>query len=293
MEVNFSFVTMICVFVLFLLTSSLCAVEYCDAIPSDWAESVLRELEIIDEGISKRASKKRCGAENTNAVYWTDRADIHFRELMSNVSYANWNYTTNMTKYNARVLEDLQSRLAFWFKANVPTARRFLRNADSICHGLTVKLLRKFVNYQLVPSPVNPTTHRLISYLVSSMQRVYATTEIVDEEHDMKRYRMNPELSQLMTTSRDYDLRQWAWTEWHDVVGRQVRPLFIDLVGKMNEAAVDNGYRREELQWFDLQNKFNLLLVVHTTTNRNNWSLNIKQLARNSLSNKNTTRNLS
>lgn len=239
---------MTCLFVLFLLTASLFVLEG-DALPHNWAESVLRELDVIDERVSKRESRKRCGAENTNAVYWTDRTNSYFRELMSNVSYANWNYVTNMTKLNARTLEDLQSRVVFWFRKNVVTARQFLRNADSICHGVTVKLLRKFVHYQLIPAPVNPTTHRLISYLVSSMQRIYATTVIVDEEHDMKRYRMNPELTRLMATSRDYDERRWAWTEWHDVVGRQIRPLFIDLVVKMNEAATDNGYKHIGEAW--------------------------------------------
>jgi len=175
-------------FALFLLTASLCVPEG-GAIRRDWAQSVLRELDVIDEGVSKRESKKRCGAENTNAVYWMDRTNNEFRELMSNVSYANWNYLTNMTKLNARTLEDQESRLVLFFKANVGTARQFLRNAERICHGVTVNLLRKFVNYQLVPAPVNPTTQRLISYLVSSMQRIYSTAVIVDEEHDRKRYR--------------------------------------------------------------------------------------------------------
>lgn len=233
---------MIRLFSLLLLTASLYMLGG-DALPHNWAETVLQELDAIGDGVSKRESKKRCGAENTNAVYWTDRTNSYFRELMSNVSYANWNYATNMTKLNARTLEDLQSRVVLWFKSNVVTARQFLRNADSICHGVTVKLLRKFVNYQLIPAPVNPTTHRLIFYLVNSMQRIYSTAVIVDEEHEMKRYRMNPELTQLMTTSRDYDERQWAWTEWHDVVGQQIRPLFIDLVVRMNEAATDNGYK--------------------------------------------------
>jgi len=237
---------MTCLLNLFLFTVSLSMIE---ALPHDWAESLLRELDIIDEGVSKRESKKRCGAENTNAVYWTDRADARFRELVSNVSYANWNYLTHMTQLNARRLEDSQSQLVVWFKLNVVTARRFLKNAGSICHGVTVKLLKKLVNYQLIPSPLNPTTHRLISYLVNSMQRIYGSALIVDEEHGMKRYRMNPELTRLMATSRDYDKRQWAWTEWHDIVGRRVRPLFIDLVVRMNEAATDNGYRDISEAW--------------------------------------------
>ena len=66
------------------------------------------------------------------------------------------------------------------------------------------------------------TTHRLISYLVNSMQRIYANTVIVDEQRGMKRYRMNAQLTRLMATSRDFDEREWAWTTWHDVVGRQV-----------------------------------------------------------------------
>jgi len=220
-----------------------------EALPRNWAASVLRELDLIDQGVNKRESKKRCGAENTNAVYWMDRTNSYFHQLMSNVSHANWNYLTNMTKLNARMLEDLQSQTVLWFKANVVTARQLLRNTESICHGVTVKLLKKFVNYQLVPAPVNPTTHRLIFYLVNSMQRIYGTAVVVDEEHDMKRYRMNPELTQLMATSRDYDDRQWAWTAWHDVVGRQIRPLFIELVVKMNEAATDNGYKDISEAW--------------------------------------------
>jgi len=227
---------------LLLLTALLNTIDS-EALPQNWAESVLRELDDVDDEINKRASKKRCGVENTDAVYWMDRADAHFRALMSNVSYANWNYVTKMTKLNARKLEDAESRLALWFKANVGKARRYLRNAESICSGVTVNLLRKFVNHQLIPAPLNPTTHRLISYLVNSMQRIYGSASIVDKEHDMSRYRMNPELTQLMATSRDYDMRQWAWTEWHDVVGGHIRPHFIELVAKMNEAAADNGFR--------------------------------------------------
>ena len=235
----------ISLFSLFLLTASLRMFEAAHS----WAESVLHELDIIDEGVSKRASRKRCGAENTDAVYWMDRTDENFRELMSNVSYANWNYLTNMTQFNARKLEDVQSQLSVWFKANIATARRYLRNYERICHGVTVRLLKKFVNYRLVPTPLNPTTDRLISYLVNAMQRIYSTTVIVDEEHDLKRYRMNPELTRLMATSRNYDERLWAWTEWHNVVGRQTRPLFIDLVVKMNEAAVDGGYKDVGEAW--------------------------------------------
>jgi len=228
-------------FNLFLLTVSLCMIAA--ALSQDWAERVLRELDIIDEGVIKRESKKRCSAENTDAVYWMDRADAHFRELMSNVSYANWNYVTHMTQLNARKLEDQQSRLVLWFKLNVVTARRFLRNAENICHGVTVRMLRKFVSYQLIPSPLNPTTHRLIAYLVNSMQRIYGSTVIVDEERGMKRYRMNPELGRLMETSRDFDEREWAWTEWHNVVGRQVRLKVLSQWIRHGTMRCDGGAR--------------------------------------------------
>ena len=124
---------------LFLLTVSLCVIG---AVPDDWAAaSEVRQLDMMDEHvIDKRASKKHCGSVNTHAVYWMDRTDAQFRQLISNVSYANWNYLTQMTQLNARKLEDAQSRLVLWFKLNVVTARRLLSNADSICHGVTVRL---------------------------------------------------------------------------------------------------------------------------------------------------------
>lgn len=70
------------------------------------------------------------------------------------------------------------------------------------------------------------------------MQEIYATTTV---ERNGKTYRLEPELTDIMASSRDQDELLWAWGAWHNTTGRKLKTLYAEFVGHMNEAARDNG----------------------------------------------------
>ena len=67
---------------------------------------------------------------------------------------------------------------------------------------------------------------------------MYSTATL---QKDGETYRLDPELTDILATSRDYDELLWVWKGWRDVTGLAYKPLYVELVDKMNEAAQDNG----------------------------------------------------
>jgi len=71
------------------------------------------------------------------------------------------------------------------------------------------------------------------------MVNTYSTAVITDRQG--KEYRLDPELSDILAKSRDYEKLEWAWKAWRDATGPKMLPLYTKLVDKMNDAALDNG----------------------------------------------------
>ena len=79
-----------------------------------------------------------------------------------------------------------------------------------------------------------------ITELGMQLESIYGKAEV---KKDGKTYRIEPELTDIMATSRDYDELKWAWQAWRDVTGPKIKQPFKELVGKLNEAASDNGIK--------------------------------------------------
>ena len=60
---------------------------------------------------------------------------------------------------------------------------------------------------------------------------------------------LEPELTDLMATNGNYFDHLWAWTTWHNGVGRQMRPLYIRYVELKNKLARLLGYADYGDQW--------------------------------------------
>jgi len=71
------------------------------------------------------------------------------------------------------------------------------------------------------------------------MLNIYSTATVTDASG--REYRLDPDLTEVMSTSRDYDRLLWAWRSWRDATGPSIKPLYTPLVEKMNRAATDNG----------------------------------------------------
>ena len=54
---------------------------------------------------------------------------------------------------------------------------------------------------------------------------------------------LEPDITKIMSESRDYDRLLYIWKGWHDVTGRKMRKIFTQSVEIYNKAAQENGYK--------------------------------------------------
>lgn len=60
---------------------------------------------------------------------------------------------------------------------------------------------------------------------------------------------LEPDLSNLMAKSRDFDQLSDVWTRWRDSAGRPIRSLYKQYIALGNKAAVKNGFRTLDDLW--------------------------------------------
>lgn len=53
--------------------------------------------------------------------------------------------------------------------------------------------------------------------------------------------KLEPDITDFMATSTNYDGLQYVWTEWHHAAGRPIREDYKQYVTLMNNAAHQNG----------------------------------------------------
>ena len=69
--------------------------------------------------------------------------------------------------------------------------------------------------------------------------RRYSSASVTDNEDEI--YKLDPELTEIMETSRDYDRLKWAWQSWRDVSGKQMKDLYEESVQLQNDAVKGAG----------------------------------------------------
>jgi hypothetical protein len=235
------------------------------SVGADLESGSIKEIErLLDELIGEAArealAKSDEEADNDDGcteealkpiVEWTEHLDKQFGELQHNVSIATWNYATNLTEYNAQKLSVAQAAVDDWFVDRLPTGRRYLRQlSDCTATGRTTvarRLLERFVYTKVVPVADRDATRKKINHLVASLEEIYSTASVTDDHGDI--YRLEPELTNLMVESRDYDRLAWAWEAWRNATGPRMKSKYVQLVEAMNEAAWDNGFADVGVAW--------------------------------------------
>ena len=82
------------------------------------------------------------------------------------------------------------------------------------------------------------SVHRALENAESKLEAVYNAARVTKVG---KSYAIEPELTEVMSTSRDYDELLWAWRGWRDAIGPKAKPLFTEVVTLRNLVARKNG----------------------------------------------------
>lgn len=69
------------------------------------------------------------------------------------------------------------------------------------------------------------------------------------DDSDKDRLTLDPDITERMAHSRDFDELKYMWTQWHDSTGRFMRSDYKNYVQLLNEVAVGNNYANAAEHW--------------------------------------------
>lgn len=87
------------------------------------------------------------------------------------------------------------------------------------------------------------------SELSNKLESIYATAKVCDKNSNC--VTLDPELSNMLKESRNYDELLWAWKGWHDQTGPKMRQIYARTVELNNKAAKENGYKDLSDRWIE------------------------------------------
>ena len=98
---------------------------------------------------------------------------------------------------------------------------------------------------------LNHAPHPQASTLASNLEGAYSDAKICPDGNRTSStcMHMDPGVTKLMATSRNYVELTWAFTAWRDQSGKKMKSDFTEYVKYLNIAARKNGFADEGERW--------------------------------------------
>lgn len=187
----------------------------CDQERCPYSVESLKEL---IQSLSTYNETDLCLRNETCAGIWMASANKVIRQLYERATCLQYQYETNITKENTKLLLDNYPLVSKLNKVLFLNGKQFYKYSLN----WTADLRRQFFLTRMVYVPDENAFQ-----LINLMTGIYALGKVLK---DNRTYNLEPELNSIMANSRDYDQLLWAWKGWHDNVGSKMRNLFAKSV---------------------------------------------------------------
>ncbi|KAL4835077.1 hypothetical protein H8958_014866 [Nasalis larvatus] len=179
----------------------------------------------------------------TKAKIFLQFYDQTAKVVLNQFMEATWNYVTNITRKNQeemlhKDMERSQFMIYFGIRACLFKVAQF-QDQD------VKRMLRKLQNIDKVALPKDEL--REYNELLANMEMTYSMAQVCLNERPC--LSLEPELEEVMATSRNKEELLWAWQGWRDAVGCQIRTTFEHYVELSNKAAQLNDYKDMGALW--------------------------------------------
>lgn len=174
--------------------------------------------------------------------------DIEGAQNITDAVFIDWTYNTNVTDYNAEQSAEAQAVLSQFQLNTAIQAAGF--NKSLIASNTTKRQLWKIDDQAGIR--LNQEESKEMNSLVSKMTGVYSSAKICpydlfqgkkcDPKNQTGWWELEPELTEVMATSRDYDELAYAWREFHNQVGRNIKSDYAKFVELSNKGARNAGF---------------------------------------------------
>ncbi|KAJ9598396.1 hypothetical protein L9F63_010918, partial [Diploptera punctata] len=176
--------------------------------------------------------------EETRARDYLQYLDTEFSKWATKTSLAEWEYASNITD------ENLKNKLAVSVEAAKFSKMQWM---ETIKYPWTTykdpDIRRQFKKHSVLgTAALDADKYQKLDELVSEMSSIYSKAKICDFKNPNKcDLSLEPELVEILRTSRDPEELKHVWVEWRKVSGEQARGMFEHYVALSNEAATLNS----------------------------------------------------
>lgn len=161
---------------------------------------------------------------------------------------ASWTYNTNLTEYNSQLqvnasLEEQEFNEIWGKKAKELFTESYKNFTDT--------QLKKIIDsiWTLGASNLNLDDRKQYNTILSDMDRIYSTAKVCPPAQTEKCWSLEPELTEIMATSRSYKKLLYAWEGWHNSAGKPLRSKYEQFVKLSNKAYTMDGYPDTGAYW--------------------------------------------
>ncbi|KAK3605969.1 hypothetical protein CHS0354_019648 [Potamilus streckersoni] len=157
--------------------------------------------------------------------------------ILVKASEAAWKYNTNITDHNLNMSVQADLQEAEFAKQAALNASRFAwRNFTDD------NIRRQFQKILDIGTDAlkNKTKLARLSQVTAEMKGIYSKGQVCEIPGESC-LELEPGLTRLLSTNRDYNILALAWKKWRDESGRKMKKLYTEFVSLMNEGIRDLG----------------------------------------------------
>ncbi|XP_008844827.1 angiotensin-converting enzyme [Nannospalax galili] len=180
-------------------------------------------------------------ADEAGAQLFADSYNSSAEQVLFQSTAASWAHDTNITEENARRQEEAALLSQEFAEVWGQKAKELY---EAIWQNFTDSKLRRIIGAVRTLGPANlPLTKRQqYNALLSNMSRIYSTSKVCFPNKTATCWSLDPELTNILASSRSYAKLLFAWEGWHDAVGIPLKPLYQDFTALSNEAYRQDGF---------------------------------------------------
>ncbi|KAM9296895.1 LOW QUALITY PROTEIN: angiotensin-converting enzyme [Gastrophryne carolinensis] len=161
---------------------------------------------------------------------------------------ASWTYNTNLTDYNSQqqIAASLEEQ-----EFNEVWGKKAKELFNSTFETFTDPQLKKIIDsiWTLGASNLNLADRTEYNTILSQMDSIYSTAKVCPPNQNTNCWSLEPELTEIMASSRSYKKLLYAWEGWHNSAGMPLRQKYEEFVKLSNKAYSLDGYKDTGAYW--------------------------------------------
>jgi len=174
-----------------------------------------------------------------SASEFISRVEEEMRLMAVKSTFAAWNYESNITDATKEVHLKAQEESGLLTKRVGKEAQNY--NVNLLRDEDVIRKLKQLKNLGTSALPKEKLTQ--FNKLTSDMGSTYSTAKVLEKGGSGAEFSLEPELTEILSTSRDASELKYYWEQWRDASGKKIGKMYPAYVDFYNEAAKLNGFK--------------------------------------------------